>query len=97
MKAAGKQRNPGPPTPPPAKDLSPIQKITSAIKKKIPLISVHGSNKVHATTNTSPQPQLPTHDTLDPSAPTQPAASTAPVTDTAEEDDTITLKKLDLR
>jgi len=56
-KAAGKQCNPNPPTPPPAKDPSPIQKITSAIKKKNLSITVHGSHKaLPAITNTLPHP-----------------------------------------
>jgi len=86
------------PPPPPAKDPSPIQKITSAIKKKIPLITVRGSNKPPPPATTTPaRPQLPTHDNPDTPTPTQCVASTAPVTNTAEEDETVTLKKSDLR
>jgi hypothetical protein len=93
-KAAGKQPNPNPLTPPPAKDPSPIQKITSAIKKKIPSIHIRSGNRVPPTTiDNLPTPQVPTYDTPDMPVLTRPTAYTTPIATPVEEDDTITLKK----
>jgi hypothetical protein len=97
-KAAGKRRNPNPPTPPPAKDPSPIQKITSAIKKKIPSIHIRSSNKSPPTAaNALPIPQVSTYVTPDTPVLTRPSAYTTPIATPAEEDDTVTLKKSVLR
>jgi hypothetical protein len=70
-KAMGKQRQPDPPLPPPtaAKGQSPIQKFTSAIRSKIPSITIRGPRK-----NKS---RISALDLYDPTGPTPTGPTTA--------------------